>query len=76
MIQIGAVRWVGEAAGLASSLPPPQLCCLELNEAMLENMWLTQWFETSPFLMKQSHRAASMKCACEGFVVLGYLKNS
>lgn len=70
------VRWVGEAAGLVSSLPPPQLCCLELNEAMLENMWLIQWLETSPFLMKQSHRAASVKFAWEDFVALGHLNSS
>lgn len=75
-IQIGAVRWVGEAAALACSLPPPQLCCLEVNEAMLENTWLTQWFETSPFLMEQSHRAASVKFAREGFVALGHLSSS
>lgn len=69
------VRWVGEAAGLASSLPPPQLC-LEINETMLEIMWLTQWFETSSFLMKQSHRAAPVKFAWEGFVVLDHLNSS
>lgn len=43
-IQTEAVRWVREAAGLASSLPPPQLCCLERNEAMLENVWLALIF--------------------------------
>lgn len=35
-----------------------------------------QWFETSPFLMKQSHRAASVKFAWQSFVALGHLSSS
>lgn len=58
---IWTTRLVWGAPAPAASPPPPQLCYVEVSEAMLENMQLKLWFETSPFLTKWSHRAALVK---------------
>lgn len=70
---IWAARLVWWAHSLASSPPPPRLFYLEVSEAVLENMQLKLWFETSPFLTKWSHRAALVKSLWGDFAALGCL---